>query len=214
MRLVDGTTLADVVAELHAVSPPDAWGTTAGGWTFRRVVDAYRRACEALGYAHRRGVMHRDLTPCNVMVGEMGEVLVMDWGLARRVDAASMPPPASVVPSGSWQGTQFGDVMGTPGFMPPEQVKGHLDRIGPATDVFALGAVLYRVLTGRSPYTDVPGNPLMRVLGGPPTPIEALAGASAERLPKALCDLSRRCMAHDPAERPADGGEVAEAVRA
>ena len=85
MKEVRGTTLATILAALHAASSAEGFGTTASGWTFRRVIDAFARIAQTVAYAHSQGVVHRDLKPENVMIGEFGEVLVMDWGLARRV---------------------------------------------------------------------------------------------------------------------------------
>src|SRR6185503_904363 len=84
MREVRGRTLGEVIDEVHAASRPQGFREAPSGWTFRRLVDAFARIAQAVAYAHRRGVVHRDLKPDNLMVGEFGEVLVMDWGLARR----------------------------------------------------------------------------------------------------------------------------------
>ncbi len=84
MEEVRGSTLSEVIEELHAASAPQAWGRTLSGWTLERVVEAFRRACEAVAYAHSQGIVHRDLKPANILVGEFADVLVVDWGLARR----------------------------------------------------------------------------------------------------------------------------------
>jgi serine/threonine protein kinase len=83
MAEVKGRTFTDVIAEVHGASRGDRWEPGAAGWTFRRLVDALARACEAVAYAHARGVVHRDLKPENIMLGAHGEVLVVDWGLAK-----------------------------------------------------------------------------------------------------------------------------------
>jgi serine/threonine protein kinase len=101
----------------------------------------FRRICEAVAFAHARGVIHRDLKPENVMVGSFGEVLVMDWGVARVLSASASPgPPAAAgrAPGGTAEGT----VVGTAEYMAPEQAEGAVERTGPRSDIFALGGVL------------------------------------------------------------------------
>ncbi|MBW2257883.1 MAG: protein kinase, partial [Deltaproteobacteria bacterium] len=127
MKEVRGRTLAEVITEVHAAAAPHEWRPAESGWTFRRLVEAFHRICEAVAYAHARGVLHRDLKPSNVMVGDFGEVLVMDWGLAR-VRAGSpwgtmemVQTDRSLDPS---QATRVGTVSGTPGYMSPEQARG------------------------------------------------------------------------------------------
>src|SRR5262249_14193434 len=129
----------------------------------------------AMAYAHARGVIHRDLKPANVMVGAFGEVQVMDWGFAKQLatpdsrspaadppaepDAGTAPwPPTSsgdrpAAPGPSRAGTRHGAVLGTPAYMPPEQARGEAVRIDARADVFALGAILCEILTGRPPYS-------------------------------------------------------------
>src|SRR5262249_29219115 len=108
--------------------------------------------CNAVGYAHSRGVIHRDIKPANVMLGDFGETLVLDWGLARSLSpTANETSPFQPLPVAE-SGTVQGQVLGTPAFMPPEQALGQADRVGTASDVFALGATLYNLLTSRAPY--------------------------------------------------------------
>jgi eukaryotic-like serine/threonine-protein kinase len=120
----------------------------------------FERVCEAVAFAHAKGVLHRDLKPANVMVGPFGEVLVLDWGLAKEVgtaEHASEPrPPAPPSDSSALAAladaptpTQRGTVLGTPGFMPPEQARGEVDRVDERADVYALGAMLRFLLETR-----------------------------------------------------------------
>ena len=110
----------------------------------------FLRICETVGFAHARGVIHRDLKPSNVMVGSFGEVLVLDWGIARLtrepgVSSGGPPEPAEATPAAASTGpdeTAPGTVLGTPGFMAPEQAQGRPDLVDARTDVFALGAIL------------------------------------------------------------------------
>lgn len=137
MKEVNGRTLGDVILSLHAASTADAWLPDSQGWTFRRVIDAFHKVCETLAYAHARGVVHRDLKPSNVMVGSFGEVLVMDWGLARVRGALSHDSSAEYSPVITDRAqdpafaTQVGHIHGTPAYMAPELARGEVDRLGP-----------------------------------------------------------------------------------
>jgi serine/threonine protein kinase len=112
---------------------------------------AFQRICEAVAFAHARGVVHRDLKPENVMVGPFGEVLVMDWGVAKALEApAPAPAPQAAAPSPA--ATDAGAVVGTPAYMAPEQAAGTAERVGKPADVYALGAILYFLLAGRAPF--------------------------------------------------------------
>jgi serine/threonine-protein kinase len=173
------------------------------------------QACQAVAYAHGKGVIHRDLKPANVLVGEHGEVQVVDWGLARRL-APDEPRPSG---SGQAEGrsltvaarvgaTQLGAVLGTPAYMPPEQAAGRAaDR---RSDVFGLGAILCEVLTGLPPYAGA-GAVAQAAAGAPGAALARLAacGADAE-----LTALARQCLAAAPEERPPDAGAVAERLAA
>lgn len=127
MPFVHGQSLADLAGHGHTMDPKEA----------ARIV---RQVALGMQAAHDKGIIHRDLKPANVMIDDRGEPVVMDFGLARRADA------------GDRQLTVQGDVMGTPAYMPPEQVTGDVARMGPASDVYALGALLFELLTGRPPF--------------------------------------------------------------
>ena len=103
--------------------------------------------CNAIAYAHSRGVLHRDLKPGNIMLGQYGETLVVDWGLAKPLEKMAAPdaaegPLTPSAASGS-AATEMGRAVGTPAYMSPEQAAGRLDQLGPASDVYSLGATLY-----------------------------------------------------------------------
>src|SRR5262249_23634165 len=131
-----------------------------------RLLGIYLQVCQAVAYAHARGVIHRDLKPSNVMVGTFGEVQVMDWGLAKvlprggTVDDAEAGRVAeqeaiTTVRSGGSHSdqSQVGSVMGTPSYMAPEQARGEIHAIDERTDVFSLGSILCEILTGRPAYS-------------------------------------------------------------
>ncbi|WP_437588826.1 bifunctional serine/threonine-protein kinase/formylglycine-generating enzyme family protein [Sorangium sp. So ce1000] len=197
MKEVRGRTLHDIITELHASASPAGFRATPSGWTFRRVVDAFARIAQAMAYAHSRGVVHRDLKPDNLMAGEFGEVLVMDWGLARRVGVADAAEGGISGPpddAGSAALTRHGDIVGTPAYMPPEQARGDTRLHGPASDVYSLGAVLYCLLAGRPPYQgDHAREVLSALLAGPPVPVsDAAAGGPA--VPAELAAIVERAM--------------------
>ncbi len=213
MREVRGRTLREIIEEVHAALGPEGFRETASGWTFRRLIDAFARVCQAVAYAHRRGVVHRDLKPDNLMTGELGEALVMDWGLARRVDASdaqggSSDSDAASGGEDSPHLTRHGDVLGTPGYMPPEQARGELHLHGFASDVYALGAVLYHALAGRPPYLGSSSvEVLAQVLAGPPEPVALASGGKP--IPGELVTICEKAMAREIGARHADAEVLA-----
>ena len=194
MKQVKGRTLAQALRD----------DDTPGERRLRRFVGVVQRVAEAMAYAHARGVIHRDLKPANVMLGDFGEVLVVDWGLAKvlgpegavREVAPDDDDDGDVTTTRSASGgfrTRVGTVSGTPSYMAPEQARGDLEAIGRGTDVYALGALLYEVLSGRAPYRGRSGEVLQAVLRGPPP-----APGGDEAL-EALCV---EAMARQPIARP------------
>lgn len=152
-----------------------------------RLVGVLLRVCEAVAYAHGQGILHRDLKPDNVMVGDYGEVVVIDWGVAARLDALREAAAEARAEPGSGTGPEPG-LVGTVGYMPPEQARGDLARMGPTADVFAIGAVLYEGLVGRRPFASV----------------EATFAGEVEVPPAVAHELAavlRRALAPDPGER-------------
>jgi serine/threonine-protein kinase len=167
MRFVRGESLRDAIAGSHGAPDPSTAPTgarkasrdsLAHSVQFRRLLARFLDVCNAIAYAHSRGVLHRDLKPGNILLGPFGETLVVDCGLAKvvgRADGAPGPSGGATLrpPSASGVGeTVAGSVIGTPAYMSPEQAEGRLDSLGPATDVYGLGITLYVVLTGRAPF--------------------------------------------------------------
>jgi serine/threonine-protein kinase len=140
MKTVRGTTLADVLAQL-ARGEPEARDKYAP----RRMLAAFSRICLAVEYAHEHGVLHRDLKPANLILGEYGEVYVLDWGLAKVVADPDVPFDRNLA-SSEPDATNASTLLGTPGYMAPEQIE-DASKVGPAADVYALAAILFEILT-------------------------------------------------------------------
>lgn len=223
MKMVNGRSIAAVVKALREDSKHAEQQYSLG-----RLLTAFVNVCNALAYAHVRGVVHRDLKPANVMLGDFGEVYVMDWGLAKVLDhGVPVMKPASERAAGSRQEstgaepagkhtsqtntvttdrmedsdlTQDGAVLGTPAYMPPEQAEGRLHDIGPRSDVYSLGAILYEVLTLQPPISTKGGVQAMlkRVTEGEIVPPESVAG---RRVPRELAAIAMKALATDPENR-------------
>lgn len=179
-------------------------------WSLRRLVDALRRIAEALGYAHARGVAHRDLKPSNVMAGPFGEVYVMDWGLARVLSGPDTDTIDDPVKTDRVDITRMGAAMGTPQYLSPEQARGDREAIGPAADVFALGAILFEMLTGQVPIPGSSGRECIeRAIRGERRPM-----VGSLPIPEELASLCDAAMQPDPVDRPPDAGAMAELFRA
>jgi hypothetical protein len=163
-------------------------------------------AAQALAHAHKRGVVHRDIKPSNILVGELGETVVIDWGLAKVVGEADDPHgPSTPVDAGTSLRTRIGAVFGTPGFMAPEQVRG--EEVDARSDVYALGATLYYTLTRSPPHASANETEMMAAAAaGPAHPI----GEVVKGLPRELSTIVDKALAFDDRERYPDAGELAE----
>jgi eukaryotic-like serine/threonine-protein kinase len=167
---------------------------------------------DAIAYAHAQGVIHRDLKPGNVLVGQFGETVVIDWGLAKRVRVHVAPDAADQdLHPGRGRGaveSATGAVLGTPAYMAPEQARG--ERVDERTDVYALGAMLYHVLTGDAPFRGAAASDIIAAVGaGRPVPVEELQ----PRAPADLVAIVTKAMALQPSDRYPTAAELADDLR-
>jgi serine/threonine protein kinase/tetratricopeptide (TPR) repeat protein len=236
MRFIRGRTLSEAVKGYHRQRAAGQ----AGRLELRELLGAFVGVCNAVAYAHSRGVIHRDLKGPNVVLGDFGEVMVLDWGLAKVLSgqgpqpgpgdgqaerpgpapsaavptppasSASTLPPVSVEKEASREETMHGQVLGTPGYMPPEQAEGRLDLVDQRSDVYGLGAILYEILTGRPPFTgdDTPSL-ICQIIYDPPARPRQVVPAT----PLALEAVCLKALSKRPADRYASAGELAREVQ-
>ncbi len=194
MKLVEGSTLADVIRAL----PRGALDTA----TLYGLLDVVTKVCDALAFAHSRGVLHCDIKPANVMVGEFGQVYLMDWGIARLVAAEPSPGSEQDPTRKGSRGASATDnsIIGTPCYMSPEQARGDRAKLDARSDIFLLGALLYELLARRPPYkaTDRTETLGLAAAGAFPPP-RRIAGEAA--VPLELERIVLRAMAREPSER-------------
>jgi tetratricopeptide (TPR) repeat protein/tRNA A-37 threonylcarbamoyl transferase component Bud32 len=152
MRFVEGDSLKEAIESYHREHSP----SNPSAVEFRKLLGRFVDVCEAIEFAHSKGVLHRDIKPGNIIVGRHGETLVIDWGLAKATGQADpRSGERSLMPSSASGSAETlpGSALGTPSYMSPEQAKGDLENLGPRSDVYSLGATLYCLLTGQPPLT-------------------------------------------------------------
>lgn len=225
-QLLSGTTLEDIWKRVH--SPENS-----SEWTVNRALELLLRVCDVVGHAHSRGVIHRDLKPANILVGEFGDVRVIDWGSAHVLESALKNFEQAFVPLNSQviETDRSQAIMDEPQsplatansgqpvtilFVPPEIIAGHLAELGPATDIYSMGVILYQLLTGEPPYFQ-PGCGLPErdelkklILAGPPPSVRSIK-TNASRDLAAIC---QKAMSHDKAGRYLSMQELASDIRA
>lgn len=202
MKFVRGRTLARVLKETITLEER------------LRLLPHFLGLCQAIAYAHSRGVIHRDIKPANVMVGEFGETVVIDWGLAKTAgkpdltEARDGGPPEEI--SADHALTREGVYVGTPQYMAPEQAQGDWANVAEPSDVYALGAVLYEILTGRRPFTGESAERIInKVLTQDPVPVRELVPG----VPPELSAICARAMQRAPEARYGSAKELVDDVQ-
>jgi serine/threonine-protein kinase len=217
MKKIDGEPLDAVISRLQA-GDPDAHAR----YGFERRARVILDILDAVDFAHARGIIHRDIKPANVMIGRHGEVVLMDWGLAKEVGKADIEVTlegdehADVAESQRVKLTHRGDLLGTPAYMSPEQARGEVERVDERSDIYALGVVFYELMT------------LEHYLGDQPSVISTLRGVSEHTptfpalvtsphqrpVPAEFCHVINHAMAKDPAARYASAAAMSAAIQA
>ncbi len=240
MKQVQGTEFRHHISAVHRASSQTRWQPAADGTSFRQLIRTFHTICVAVAYAHSKGVVHRDLKPENILIGGFGEVLVVDWGIAKVLGSSTSGQDEDEVvetrrSSGGALATRAGSVAGTPSYMSPEQAWGLTDQVGFGSDIYTLGSILYEILSGRPPYWgDNVIKVLQQVKNSLPSPLlpanpaetEGLAGgpaavenrvapdASTDRLPRRLVEICERAMQREIDDRYETAEALADEVRA
>ncbi len=232
MKYVKGVTLDFVLKQIRRGDPE-----TIERYPLPQLLTIFQKVCDAVAFAHSRGIIHRDLKPENIMLGEFGQALVMDWGLAmilaQRDQETGEEHPGiaqSVVEPQKLSGTILGDIMGTPQFMAPEQAAGKNTELDERTDIFALGGILYNILTLRAPLTGTSLHELLyknmegmidaplvfnartknkkRTKDGRLVPAVTLPHCPGNQIPDTLSHIAMKALETDPDDRYQSVGEL------
>jgi serine/threonine protein kinase/tetratricopeptide (TPR) repeat protein len=214
MRFIQGETLHEAIQRYHRAEGPRR-DPAERRLALRELLTRFLVVCNTIAYAHSRGVLHRDLKPANVMLGKFGETLVVDWGLAKVLDGAEVeqarretaPEPTSRRDLAEAEATtRIGAAAGTPAYMSPEQAAGRWDQVGPASDIYSLGATLYEILANRPPLAGTTVDDILeRAQRGQWVPLRQVQRGA----PPALEAICGKAMALQPGKRYATATELA-----
>jgi WD40 repeat protein/serine/threonine protein kinase len=186
MRFIKGETMSDGIRRYHERRK----ASEADRLELSRLLRCFLDVCDAIAYAHSRGVVHRDLKPENIILGAFGEVLVLDWGLAKMLGETEEIPEGVTLSASLVQPdneTMAGTIMGTPGYMAPEQARGELNLIDTRTDIYGLGAILFEIVTGAQPHRGESTIDMIMQIASGDTPRARAIEPSAPRALDAIC---------------------------
>ena len=215
MRFLGKKTLQDSIVEYHERREEGDHDPM----LLRHLLIAFVNICQALGHAHSRKVIHRDLKPENIVIDNFGQVIVIDWGLAKVLDETSVESITGSVGSADGSRTSEGQVLGTPLFMAPEQAAGRLDEVDTRTDIYGLGAILFAIVTGYAPHeqtqkaavdSGVGARGMISVIASGKVPAAREINSSADPALEAIC---AKAMARKRYARYQDATELAEEIQ-
>jgi eukaryotic-like serine/threonine-protein kinase len=234
MKQIQGQEFTTKIQEVHAASTEESWLPAPDGTTFRQLIQTFQKVCLTVAFAHSKGVVHRDLKPENIMIGGFGEVLIVDWGIAKVMGRDQAEDWEQAVETDrsvdNYMATRMGSVAGTPCYMAPEQAKGLTNEIGFHSDTYTLGAILYEVLSGQPPFLGDSSEavleqvrhstpaPLISTLNETPaSPQSAPAHfpaleTSTPKLPETLIAICERAMEREYSARFSSAEAMAQAV--
>ncbi len=209
MRLIEGKSLRQAIADFHRASKSTLTGDRA--LAFRQLLRRFVDVCQAMDFAHSRGIIHRDLKPANIMIGSYGETFVVDWGLARQLSETADSASGNATQRETVEGdlTQQGTVIGTPAYMSPEQATGNVDDLGPASDIFSLGTILYSILTGKKTF---PQDSAKEILAAVREAEFISPRRHQPKLAKALQAICQKALAVVPDDRYHSAGQLADDI--
>ena len=234
MREVKGRTFREVLKSVHKASTHGLWRSAPDGWNFRRLIAAFYSVCETIAYAHSKGVIHQDLKPSNIMIGEYGEVLVVDWGLAKQCPVKESDSADSTLAESNQQSSTISAhrlrvITGSPSYMAPEQAAGRADLIDERSDIYCLGSILYEILAGRTAYQGSSAVDIIRtkcneeppsvrseqVLKGNPNRDGSLLQSddNSRSLPDELVDICEKAMQRERSDRHQSATVLAKSVQ-
>ncbi|MEE2707333.1 MAG: protein kinase [Planctomycetota bacterium] len=213
MRLVEGKTFRELIAQCHI----DRNNQSPKRRDQVHLLNILTTVCQTIAYAHSQGVIHRDLKPDNVVVGDFGEVFVLDWGLAKLMEEPAESPDEPVIApvATSTETNRTGETIagtriGTPAYMAPEQAAGATDQIGVPTDIYGLGTILFEILTGEPPHHAADSEELIKQIQQTPTPAARALNAAVAPALEAIC---LKAMSKDPSNRYASALDLKNEVQ-
>jgi serine/threonine protein kinase len=167
MKLVKGESLSKAIKKHHE----QVRAGREDPLSLPRLLNVFVNVCEAIAYAHSRGILHRDLKPENIVLGDYGEAIVLDWGLAKQIGSPDEETaPVQLTDDAQSPATRLGATPGTPAYMSPEQAAGRVDLIDQRTDIYGLGTILFEILTGHAPHRVAPTAPASGLAPEVPAP--------------------------------------------